>query len=369
MYRTWVEVSKSALSLNLKIFKDFLPENVMIMAIVKSNAYGHGLWQASEVFAEEGVDFFGVDTLPEALSLRKAGLKKPILVLGYVLNSRVSEAFVNDISITVGSFEVLKKIVKATRRNSLKARIHLKIETGFYRQGLFLNELLKALAIIKASDNIIIEGVYTHFASSDKADFYDFTLSQINEFKKAVSLIKSHKHNPIIHCANTAAAILIPQSMFNMVRIGAGLYGISPIKIPGKRFTPALEWKTVIAQIKKAKKGTAIGYDLIETVHRNSVIAILPVGYWHGYHISLSRVGEVLVSGERCKILGRVAMDMMMIDITDVKSPKVEQEVVLIGRQGGDEVSAKELASKLQYGNPREILTTINPLVPRVLVD
>ncbi len=369
MYRTWVEISKSALCYNLKIFRNFLPKKVKIMAVVKSNAYGHGLWQVSEILAKEDVDFFGVDTLPEALSLRKAGLKKPILVLGYILNTRLVEAFAHDISITVGSFEALKKVIAVLKKSSFQAKIHLKIETGFYRQGLLLKELSRVLKIIQKNQNIIIEGVYTHFAASDKADFYDFTLNQIHEFQKAVALIKSYNFDPIIHCANTAAAILIPQSHFDMVRIGAGLYGISPVKISGKKYIPVLSWKTVIAQIKKVKKNTAIGYDLIEKVHRDSLIAILPVGYWHGYHISLSRFGEVLIDGVRCKILGRVAMDMMVVDITDVKKPKIEKEVVLIGKQREEEISAKELASKLQYGNPREILTTINPLVPRILVD
>lgn len=370
MYRTWVEISKQALIHNLKTFRNFLPKKVKIMAIVKSNAYGHGLWQAAEIFASNGADFLGVDTLPEALSLRKAGLKKPILVLGYILNSRVSEAFINNISITVGSLEALKKVIVSLKENSAqKAKIHLKIETGLYRQGLFFKELPKALKLIKGNANIEIEGVYTHFASSDKADFFDFTLKQLAEFSKAVSFIKSHGYNPLVHCANTAAAIILPQSHFDMVRLGAGLYGISPLKIPGKKFIPALSWKTVIAQIKKVRKDTALGYDLIEKVYRNSLIAILPVGYWHGYHISLSRVGEVLVGGVRCKILGRVAMDMMIVDVTDVKKPKIEQEAVLIGRQGEETLTAQEIAAKLQYGNPREILTTINPLVPRLLTD
>lgn len=367
MYRTWVEVSKDALTENFNIFRNFLSKKTKIMAIVKSNAYGHGLWQTSDVLVKAGVDFLGVDTLPEALALRKAGLKKPILVLGYILNSRISEAFVNDISITIGSVDALNKIIDSLKNNSQQAKIHLKIETGFYRQGLFLKELPKVLNIIKKNKNINIEGIYTHFASSDKADFYDFTLNQIKEFHKAIALVKNAGYKPMIHCANTAAAILLPQSHFDMIRVGAGLYGISPVKISGKTFKPALSWKTVIAQIKKVKKNTAIGYDLIETVYRDSLIAILPVGYWHGYHISLSRIGEVLIQGIRCKILGRVAMDMMVVDVTDVPKAKVEQEVVLIGKQKDNEITAQELASKLQYGNPREILTTINPLVPRIL--
>jgi len=369
MYRTWVEVSKSALENNVKAFRSFLPKKVKIMAIVKSNAYGHGLWQTSEVLDSAGVDFFGVDTLPEALSLKKAGLKKPILVLGYILNSRITEAFMNDISVTVGSLDAFKRILKETKNKSLRGKIHLKIETGLYRQGLFFNELKKILNQLKKNNHLVLEGVYTHFAASGNSDLYDFTLNQIKEFLKAVDLIKEYGYKPLVHCANTAAAILLPQARFDMVRIGAGLYGISPVKIPGKKLIPALSWKTVIGQIKKVKKNTLIGYDLIEQVHRDSIIAILPVGYWHGYHISLSRIGEVLIGGVRCKILGRVAMDMMVVDVTDVKSPKIEQEVVLIGRQGNEEILAQELASKLNYGNPREILTTINPLVPRILTN
>ena len=380
-HRSWIEIDTKALTRNFQQFKKVLAHSTrstrsgrlpLLMAIVKSNAYGHGMVECAKAFNKAGANFFGVDDIDEALVLRKAEIKKPILVLGYTLPSRYAEASKKNISITVSSLEQMRRFKIHDSRFKNKLKIHLKIDTGLHRQGISFKEIDKANRLIRANGRIILEGVHSHFASAenpDKKGDVDFTKGQIEKFKNVINQVKAFGFNPIAHIAGTAATLLYPESHFGMVRIGIGLYGLCPSKamanvLKNISLKPAMSWKTIISEVKKVKKGERVGYDLTEKLARDSVLAVIPVGYWHGYPRSLSSKGEVLVRGKRAKIVGRICMDMCIIDVTGIMGAHEGDEVVIIGKQGKEEITAEELSAQTETIN-YEIVTRINPLLQR----
>lgn len=369
--RTWVEVDKKALKNNYNAFRGLISKNCQLMAVVKSNAYGHGFVDYSLLMQKLGVDFFGVDSITEALTLRKNGIKKPILVLGYTMAENFNEASKNNISLTISNFESLKAIKKYSKL----LNIHLKIDTGMHRQGFMINEVEKAVKYIKDQQpSINVEGIYTHFAAAKNPSFPADTNKQVEQFEKAVEIVESFGFKPIKHAAATSGTIVFPKSHFDMVRIGIGMMGLWP-SLETKacyeektKLETALCWKTIISEIKEVKKNESIGYDFTENLDRDSIVAILPIGYWHGYRRDLSSIGHVLVKGKRAKILGRISMDMIIIDISNIKNVKTCDEVILIGRDGREKVTAYELAT-LADTSWYEIITQINPLIKRIYVN
>jgi alanine racemase len=379
LYKIWVEIKKAAVRRNIGIFRKIVGPKVKLMAVIKSNAYGHGLLEFSKVADSFGADWFGTDSLSEALKLRQNGIKKPILVLGYTRNSRLLEAAKNDISLTFYNFETLDFLRKHSEeffKHHLK--VHLEIDTGMRRQGIYPEELAAFLRRLKKIPFVSIEGIYTHFASAKDIAYPFYTKTQLEKFKKAVEILGKFKIKKVIrHAAATGAALLYPESRFDMARIGIGFYGLWPSKeaemqhkqILGRKISlkPVLAWKTIIAQVKKVKKGDFIGYDLTEKMTHNGKIAILPIGYWHGYDRGFSGIGEVLINGCRCRVLGRVSMDMIAVDITKTGKAGVEDEAALLGCQKNEEITASELAQKIGT-IPYEILTCINPQTPRLII-
>jgi len=357
--RSWIEIDTKALTHNLCVFRKMVGKNTKVMTIVKSNAYGHGLIECAKVFEEQSrlrrgfgePSWLGVDDLDEALALRKAGIRLPILVLGYTLPSRYYEAVKKNVSLTIASLDSIRAIYDL--------KIHIKLETGLNRQGITEQELPTALALIRG---VRLEGVYSHFAVAELAGipkYKNYCEQQMDKFERMYDLIVSnlipntYNLKPIRHMAGTSATLLLPRSHYDLVRVGIGLY------------KDILSWRSIISQIKIVKKGERVGYDLTERVKRDSKLAIIPVGYWHGYPRSLSSKGEVLVRGKRCKIVGRVSMDMLTIDVTNVRDAKAGDKVTLIGKQRKEILSAEEVATKagtIDY----ELLTRINPLLPRV---
>ncbi len=372
--RTWIEISKRALKNNYSVFRRLIPSKCLLMAVAKSNAYGHSLIDFSREAENLGVDWFGVDSIIEAERLRENGFKKPILVLGYTLPNKIEDAIKNNISLTIADFQALKNL-KTAKKTSGKLKIHLKIDTGMHRQGFFVSEIPAVIKVLKSKNfPVILEGVYTHFSSTKNPAFPSATYHQIEEFKKAVNLLKSAGFKvPIKHAAATSGTIIFPQSHFDLVRIGIGLYGLWPSKEIKKAFNrkiklePILSWKTVVGQIKNLPKGSKIGYDLTETLNRSSKVAVLPIGYWHGFPRSLSSIGRVLINGKETKVLGRVSMDIVSVDVTDVKNVKVGNEAVLIGKSGKLEFSVDDMAYLSNTTN-YEIVTRLNPLIKRIVV-
>ena len=372
-WRTWVELNHRALKNNYSVFRRLIDPKCLLMAVVKSNAYGHSLIDFSRAVENLGVDWLGVDSILEAESLRKSGLKKPILVLGYILQNRIENAVKNNISLTIADFPTLENLKSLNKSGKLK--IHLKIDTGMQRQGFIVSEIPSVIKILKSETlPVILEGVYTHFSSAKNPAFPSVTVNQIEEFKKAVGLLESAGFKTLIkHAAATSGAIIFPQSHFNLVRVGIGLYGLWPSKearaaFEGKiKLEPVLSWKTIVGQIKNLPKGSKIGYDLTETVNRPSRVAVLPIGYWHGFPRSLSSIGKVLINGKKAKVLGRVSMDMISVDVTDIKNVKIGDEAVLIGKSGKLEISADDMAYLSDTIN-YEIVTRLNPLIKRIVV-
>lgn len=368
--RTWIEIDKNALANNYGLIRKAIDRSCLLMAVVKSNAYGNYLEDYSKELEKLGADWFGVDSITEGLALRRSGIKKPILVLGYTLPERFLDASKNNISITISSFDSLKSLQKFKG----KLNIHIKVDTGMHRQGFLLSDLKKPLEFLKYKlSNISLEGLYTHFSSAKSPDSPFETEAQIRQFKEASGIAESLGFNPIKHCAASSAAIMFKESHFDMVRIGIAMMGLWPSGGVKKAYSkkldirPILSWKTIISEVKKLKKGDGVGYDLTEKLKKDSTVAICPIGYWHGFRRSLSNIGEVLVNGKRAKVLGRVSMDIISIDVTDIDDVKIGNEVTIIGKDGEEEITIAEMA-KLADSYNYEIVTQINPLIKRLYI-
>ncbi|MBI2637610.1 MAG: alanine racemase [Candidatus Sungbacteria bacterium] len=376
--RTWVEIDSSALRHNFVEFLKVIPKHTQFMAVVKSNAYGYGLFTIAEAmngskeFQKRG--WFGVDSVVEALSLRREGFKNPMLVLGYTLPERLKEAALNEITVTASSFDALVELSKL----KIRPAFHLKFDTGMHRQGFFPEDAKKVAEFLKRK-KLIPSGAYTHFASAKDRGYPTYTLTQLEKFKKAVQILKRAGFKKIMmHAAASSGTLLYPESHLDMVRIGMALYGYYPssesklnlssglFPLKRVRLNPVMRWKTVVAEVKNIPAGVPVGYDLTEYTKRKTMLCVLPVGYWHGFDRGLSSVGKVLIRGKRRKVLGRVSMDMVVVDGTESPQPKPGDEAVLIGRQGREAIWAGELAEKTQT-SPYEVVTRINPLIKRFL--
>ncbi|MBI2451301.1 MAG: alanine racemase [Parcubacteria group bacterium] len=383
-FKTWVEIDKKALINNIKIVRRIIGDNSSdrqaskkIIAVVKSNAYGHGLVECSKIFLKNGANWLGVDSIDEAVALKKRGIKAPILILGFTTGNNLIDIVKNDLRQVVYDLATVKKLGELAGRFKKIIRVHLKIETGTNRQGVLPEEIPGFISLFSDYPFLKLEGVLTHFANIEDTDNHSFANEQFRKFNEAIDLFNVLKIRPsFFHTASSAAVLFFPETYFNLVRPGIILYGLWTSErnrlFAEKRginidLKSALTWKTRVAQIKKVPKGSFIGYGLTEKVERDSKIAVLPVGYWDGYDRKLSSVGEVLLKGKRAKVLGRICMNMIMIDVTDIPTVKAEDEIVLLGKQGQEEIKAEELAGKIGTIN-YEVVTRINPLIPRIYI-
>ncbi len=375
--RTWIEIDKTALHGNVEQFFRLMPEKIRFMAVVKSNAYGHGLVLTAKLLSEfwqkkksERELWFGVDSITEALRLRREGITVPILVLGYTLPSRIPEAVEGNITLTISQFENLKAIAALKKRPA----IHIKIDTGMHRQGFFPSEVSKLIHFLKKY-GIQPQGIYTHFAAAKDPTAPAYTMRQFAAFMNVVGGFEEAGYDGFVrHAAASGATLLFPQTHLDMVRVGMAMYGSWPSREAAwsegaerVSLEPVLSWKTVVGEIKTIPSGSFIGYDGTERTARRTRMAVMPIGYWHGYDRGLSSVGEVLIRGRRSRILGRVSMDMIVADVTGILGVRVGDEVVLIGAAGRERMSAEELAQKINT-TAYEVLTRINPLIRRIIV-
>lgn len=374
-HKTWVEVSRAALRANAATLRRMAGKGVALVAVVKSNAYGHGIAQVVDALGASA-DWYAVDSIDEAQTVRAAGARQPVLILGYTLESRLKEAVDRGFRVTAYNDSTIKRLAKiASARRP--ARIHIKIETGTSRQGVLMSDLLPFVTRVRRHRHIIIEGVSTHFANIEDTADPSYAMEQLGRFRKALKALESAGvHPPVVHTACSAAVMLYPDTHFSAVRAGIALYGLWPSpatkvslaeKGRGADLTPVLTWKTVVAQVKRLEAGAPVSYGLTERLTRASTVAVLPVGYWDGFDRKLSSVGNVLIRGKRAKILGRVCMNMCVADVSDIPGVRPEDEVVLIGRQKNETVTADEAALKVGTIN-YEIVTRINPALPRILV-
>ena len=370
---TWVEIDAAAIGGNLDAFRSIVNPGTALMAVVKANAYGHGIETVAPVVAKYA-DWLGVNSLEEALAVRELGIEKPLAILGHTVVERLDYVVSGQFRQVLYREDVAAALSRHAKDRGTTARVHLKIETGTHRQGIAMDELASFVKGLRELPNLDIEGIYTHFANIEDTLDSSFAQFQMEEFRRALAIVKNEGLLPSwIHASATSGALLYPETGFNMIRVGIGAYGIWPSRETqlaarerGRRIslTPALTWKTRIAQVKKVGTGDFIGYGLTFQARHPMKVAILPIGYYDGYDRKLSNCGRVLAGGQPVPVIGRVMMNMTAIDVTDVDAHP-DDEVVLIGRQGKAEIRVEELAEKtgtIAY----EVLSRINPAIPRL---
>ncbi len=375
---SWVEINRQLLINNVRRFKTHIGPVVKLAAVVKANAYGHGLLDVSRIVLEAGADWLAINSLQEAAQLRSAGIEAPLITLGYVPLAWLEQAVELGVRLTVYNYETIERLGQITQQQEKQAHLHIKVETGTNRQGVRINDLVNFARAIQKFPHLKLEGLSTHYANIEDVTEHRYAECQLSNFVQACQSLEANNiHVPIKHTACTAAAILFPKTFFNMARVGIGLYGLWPSKetkisalqagIPLNELDPVLTWKTKIAQIKTVKSGETIGYGCTDVATQDIRLAVLPIGYYDGYDRKLSSVGYVLVRGQRAPVLGRVCMNMMMVDVTHIPQASLEDQVVLLGRQESAVISAETLASKIGTIN-YEVITRINPLIPRIVV-
>ncbi len=361
-----VIISKSALLHNLRAYRRAIGD-VWVMSVIKSNAYGHGIIETAQIVERE-TDWFGVASGNEALALRSAGIKKPILVLSFYDETQIPELVKHNISLAVYDLKQAVRISQVAKKLKRTANIHLKVDTGTSRLGIFPNEVTSFVEKLLHLSNLKIEGVFSHFAASEEN--LEFTKKQSHIFNTVIEELEWRGIDPIQHIACTAAGLTTPNSRHCMVRLGIGLYGLWPSSQARKNakfeLKAALSWQCRIIQVKVLPKGAYVGYGISYQTKRSTKLAILPIGYYDGYDRKLSNSGQVLIGGFRCQILGRICMNLMMVDVTEVKKVQVGDTAVLIGRQGKEEITADELALKIGTIS-YEVVTRINSEIPRII--
>ena len=362
-------IDHAALRWNLQQVRSKVGSQVKILPMVKANAYGHGAVAAAKTLLSAGADAFGVATVDEGIELRQAGIGVPILVVGGVYADHLDELLSHSLTPALYDLNGLTELQTAVAKRKSSLNIHLKIDTGMGRLGLRTDEIDYWLAKLHALQALKVEGVFSHFSTAESVEG-DYTQKQLKIFAGIAARLRAAGMTPLFHFANSAATITQPAAYFDMVRPGIMLYGAypSPDMMAQITLRPVLSWRTKIIQLKKVPAGTSISYGQTFVTRRESLIATLPVGYADGYQRLLSNRGEALVRGKRAPVAGRVCMDLTMLDVTDIREVQRGDEVVLLGRQNGAEISADEMAgwaNTISY----EIFTSIGARVPRIHIN
>ncbi len=365
---TVAEIDLDALVFNLHQVSAALNGGAEILAIVKADAYGHGAVPVARALAGEGIAMLGVASLEEGIEFRRAGLVLPVLILAGVQTGEVEEIAANRLTPVLYNLEIGRALNQEAERRGLRMPVHLKVDTGMNRLGICWRQWGKALELLRSWPNLRIEGLMSHFSASESEDPGDlaFTAEQVRRFQECLEALKKIAEPRYIHLANSAGSVLRAEARYNLVRPGLMLYGLPPSPTLKGRISlkPVLRWKTQILSIKRVCAGDPVSYGRTFTCPREALIATLPVGYADGYNRRLSNQGEVLVRGRRAKISGIVCMDLTMADVTEIPGVQAGEEVVLIGRQGVEEIGATEMA-RWTGTIPYEVLCAIGKRVPR----
>ena len=381
VYSSWIEISRSAYRKNIEFFKGRLNAGTELAVVIKANAYGHGMVEIAHFADECGVKVFCVHSIDEALTLRKHGFTQRIVIVGPTIKRMAKAAVENDIEVLCCDPEYLHNYDNIAKSLGKTVNIHLKIETGTNRQGIAGQALIAFLEELKKCTNVKLRAVYSHFANIEDTTDHSYARFQIERFKREISYIRDAGFSGFdMHFASSAAATIYNNTHFNMVRLGIAQYGLWPSKEtylsyiiehghgPEHIRTPVLSWKTVIGQVKTIKAGDFVGYGCSHQMTRDSKVAIIPIGYSDGYDRKLSNQGYVLVHGKRAPVIGRIAMNLTTIDVTDIPDVKAEDEVVLIGEQGDQIIRAEQvaaLAGTINY----EVVARLSDRIPKVVVD
>ena len=361
-------IDPKALASNLSWIRARVGDDVSLMAVVKANAYGHGAVAVARIALSNGADMLAVANVVEAAELREDDIDAPILVMSYVPANAIPRAIDLNLGITVYDGAQIEQYQGAADGVNRRLRVHIKVDSGMGRLGVALDDAVALCSRLREMPSLKLEGIYTHFSSADADP--DFTAQQFSRFERILTQLNSagfrFKH---IHAANSAALLTCRDSHFNLVRPGLLLYGLNPLgkgqSLSGLQ--PAMSWKTTVMQVKTLPEGSAVGYGNTYLTRGNETIATLPVGYADGLRRSPRTWREVLVRGVRAPLVGRVSMEKVTINVSHIPNVQIGEEVVLLGKQGEDEISADEIAEWIGSIN-YEVVTSIAPLVPRTFL-
>jgi alanine racemase len=367
---TWAEIDLAALAANFRVIREHVGPEVKVMAAAKANAYGHGALQCAQRLEAEGIDWFGVALPEEGVELRSAGITRPILCLGGFWAGQEALCLQEGLTPVVYRRDMIESFDRVARDHGVVARVHLKVDTGMGRLGVRFDVLPEFCDALKRCENIHLDGLMTHLAAADDPNREAFTKAQFDRFAQAVIVLRERGFTPTyLHGANSAAAFAFPESRCNMVRPGATLYGfvrdVLPPNIPAPPLRPVMSVYSRIMLLKQVEKGEKLGYGGTYETTRESLIATLPIGYDDGYPRALSNRGQVIVRGKFAPVVGRVSMDLTLVDVTDVGGVSLNDQVTLLGNEGRLAVTAEdiaELAGTISY----EIACGISNRVPRV---
>lgn len=372
--KTWIELNSENLKHNLSIFRN-LAKDKKVLFTVKANAYGHGLREIVEITKDIDLfDYYGVDSMSEALEVKKIDEKKNILILGWLDDEDLPEAIESGIEFVIPSIEFLLRAEDAGAGSKLKGLAHLKVETGTSRLGIRPEELLGFFKTNQLN-NLVIKGIYSHFANIEDTTDHTFAMEQLNRFHKLLNEFNSE--GLIRHFSCSASTLLFPETYFDMVRVGISAYGFWPSKQTYVSFTekngreielkPVLSFKSRVAQVKKLDSGTPVSYGLTYKTYVNSVMIVIPAGYYDGYDRKLSNVSTILINGKTAPVRGRICMNMFIADVTHIESVVEGDVVTIIGKDADEEIlidNLAELAGTINY----EFVSRLNPLLPRIII-
>ena len=370
--RTWAEIDLSNLEHNYLALRGMLPRGCRFLGVVKANAYGHGAIPVAKKLVDLGAEYLAVACLDEAVELRQAGIAAPILILGPTLPNFADELLKYDLTQSVQDMELAKALSCAAVKSGKNMKIHIKVDTGMSRLGFLCNEdtvddSVREIVKVCSLPGLDAEGIFTHFANADGDE--EYTMRQFTRFMDTLDkLAELGVEFQIRHCAASAAVLNYPCTHLDMVRPGIAQYGHYPDPscegLDGPGLIPLMTVKTRVVAVRDLKKGTSISYGCTHTLTRNSRVAVLPIGYADGLDRLLSNCGEVLIHGNRVPILGRVCMDLCMVDVTDIPEIQVGDEVTVFGPELPLEEKA-DVVGTIQY----EMLCGISRRVPRVYID
>ncbi|BCX05988.1 MAG: alanine racemase [Candidatus Roseilinea sp.] len=366
---TWLEVDLDAIAHNARAVKAVVGEDVALMAVLKADGYGHGAVKVARTALNNGASACAVASLNEAAALRNAGIDAPILILGFTPPWHAREALLRDVALTVYDLDVARAYSRAARELGRVARLHVEVDTGMSRLGVLPDAAADFIRAVADLPSVKLEGIFTHFSCADCDPAY--TQLQLTRFRQVLDALGAQMSPDLyIHAANSAAALAYPEARFNLVRIGLALYGLNPffpapLQPASLLLRPALSWKTTIAQVKRLPPGTPVSYGKRFVCERETTIAVIPVGYADGFRRAPDTFGEVLVRGRRAPIVGAVCMDQAMIDVSHIPGVRLGDEVVLIGRQGDQRITAEDVATRLGTIS-YEVISAILARVPRV---
>lgn len=367
---TWVEIDLSAIANNIRQIQALVGPRVRILASLKADAYGHGALKVARTVLHNGASMLGVATVSEATPLREAGIAAPILVFGYVPLWQMREAVRLGLSITLYSIESAQALSRAALALGKTVNVHVKVDTGMGRLGIRAEQgedVIQLVSEIRRLPGLDLEGIFTHFAMADSSNLSHARM-QLNRFQHVLQVLgKRDIHPTLVHAANSAAILSLPEAHFDMVRPGIALYGLDPsaeVRLP-EGFRPALSFKTQVAQVKVIPEGECISYGCTYTTERPTTVAVLPVGYADGFRRAPTNWGSVLIHGREAPLLGRVCMDQSIVNVSHIPETRVGDEVVLIGRQGDAALKAEQVAQRLGTIN-YEVVSEILARVPRV---